>query len=125
MEKNMIGTKKHGWEINNKTKQIIVYSPVSAYEKLINKIKAKTIIDFADIEELNISYTRPLLPGFHKGNRYYLVAISIKKISGEIIEFEAMRDYTTRDDLLKSFCLLSDSGIVINDKFNIISKLSQ
>ena len=35
-----------------------------------------------------------------------------------------MRDYTTKDDLLKSLCILSNSGIKINDKFNIINKLS-
>lgn len=122
MEKNMIGTKKHGWEINNKTKQIIVYSPVSLYEKLIKKSKVKKVISFDKIEELTVSYTKPMSSGAYHKN-YYLVAIRVKTINGEIIEFEAMRDYTIRDDLLKSFCLLSDSGLVINDKFNIISKL--
>ena len=57
----MIGTKKHGWEINNKTKQITIYSPTSLCEKLVTKTKVKTVICFDDIKELNISYTKPML----------------------------------------------------------------
>lgn len=122
MKKNFIGTRKHGWEIDNENKIITIFSPRSLYEKITNKVKGTIVIHFDDIERLNISYTSPIPPGaYHVA--YHLVAISIKAVNGECIEFEAMSDTTKREDLINSLKLLNNSGIKINDRYDIIDKI--
>lgn len=122
MKKNLIGSKKHGWEIDNENKVITVYYPKSLFEKITNKSDSISIIHFDDIHTLNISYTSPVAPGAYN-SVYYLVAINIQKNNGEYIEFEAMSDTTKREELITSIKLLQDSGIKINDKYDIMNKI--
>ncbi len=112
----LVGNKKHGCLIDNHKQVIIYYDHLSLYEKLKKK-DSEIIIKYSDIESIKVCY------GISTGVRFdsAQITLEVHTIDNHQYDFQISYELTVTDDLKSFINLLLESGLTIEDQYNLLN----
>ncbi|MDD8048255.1 MAG: hypothetical protein PHH04_01510 [Thomasclavelia sp.] len=123
MKETMLGNTKIGFKLNNDSKELTCFIPLSFYEKL-RHYKSQVVISYDDIKEINLTY------GYTSGKRMGSATLDFEVILKDNnkylvpITFYNMRNNPhEHEDLLDFIDAINESKIKVIDKYNILEKL--
>lgn len=112
----LVGNKKHGCLIDNHKQVIIYYDHLSLYEKLKKK-DSEITIKYSDIESIKVCY------GISTGVRFdsAQITLEVHTIDSHQYDFQISYELTVTDDLKSFINLLLESGLTIEDQYNLLN----
>ena len=112
----LVGNKKHGCLIDNHKQVIIYYDHLSLYEKLKKK-DSEITIKYSDIESIKVCY------GISTGVRFdsAQITLEVHTIDNHQYDFQISYELTVTDDLKSFINLLLESGLTIEDQYNLLN----
>ena len=113
----LMGTKKHGCQINNKDNELIYYEYLSFYEKMKKKNPILTL-NYSQIENVKVCY------GLTTGVRFDSAQITLEITTFDKNKYDIPITYynTQRDDLKLFIKILQNSTLDIDDPYNILNQ---
>lgn len=113
----LMGTKKHGCQINNKDGELIYYEYLSFFEKIKKKNPILTL-NYAQIEKVKVCY------GLTTGVRFDSAQITLEITTFDKNTYDIPITYynTQRDDLKLFIQILQKSTLNVDDPYNILDQ---
>lgn len=117
MEKNLcIGTKHNGYTIDIDNQKLIIHQMNSLYDNLVKKKEKNIVINFSDIDYIEVNYST-YDSGLWGLNCMLVLKAHLK--NGEIIDFHGNIE-ANRHDFLVGYELLASLKLQFKDTFGIL-----
>ncbi|MEG0366526.1 MAG: hypothetical protein RR585_06805 [Coprobacillus sp.] len=119
MDSVLLGTYKHGWEVNIKDKTITLYYLLNLVEKL-NKTEQKHVISFESINNILVSWCN--VPVAY-GNDQHFINLTINLNNGENVSFEGTKNDIIKQQFKEAIILLKSADVKFIDEYNLLESI--
>lgn len=119
MTRLLVGSTWSGWEIDTNIQELIIYHPMSFYDKL-KKVESMKCISFSEIKKIIVGWNN--LP-LAMGENQHFVLFNIILNNNEEICFEGTKNDVSKELFKKAILLLKENQVQFEDAYHILDQI--